>query len=141
LGLLKFCLCLAAKRTSAAEGGKMRTTSYCALTLGVLLLLVGGATAFGDGMAVKITNNTTDDVVVTVYDMSTQPYRVILMGTRISGFTSVPISVLTDETGKANLGWTATNVDSSSRKCGHNSQTGVGDSESVNVYANSECRS
>jgi len=117
----------------------MRTTGYAALILGLLSCFAAAATAFGDGVAVKITNNSTDDVVVTVYDMSTQPYRVVLMDAKISGFTSVPVSVLTDATGKANLGWTATNSDASDHKCGHDSMIGLSESESVNVYANSEC--
>jgi len=117
----------------------MRINGYSALILGFLLPFMGGATTFGDGVAVKITNNGTDAVVVTVYDMSTRPYRVVLMDTRINGFTSVPVSVLTDETGKANLGWTATNVDASNHKCGHDSKVGLSDSESIDVYANGEC--
>jgi hypothetical protein len=100
---------------------------------------VGAATAFGDGMAVKITNNGTDAVVVTVYDMSARPYRVVLLDARINGFTSVPVSVLTDATGKANLRWTATSVDARNHKCGQDSKIGLGDSDAVNVYADSEC--
>lgn len=117
----------------------MRTTGYSALILGLVLPFVGGATAFGDGVAVKITNNGTDAVVVTIYDMSTRPYQVVLMDARINGFTSVPVSVLADSTGKANLRWTATSVDARDHKCGHDSKVGLGDSESVNVYADSEC--
>jgi len=117
----------------------VRANHRSALILALLLPFMGGATAFGDGMAVKITNDGTEDVVVTVYDMSTHPYRVVLMNARINGFTSVPVSVLTDSAGKANLAWTARSVDATNQRCGHANKIGLGNAASVRVYADSDC--
>jgi hypothetical protein len=117
----------------------MRTATRLAFVLSLLpLSLVGGA-ALGDGVEVKITNDGTEDIVVTVYDMSVNPYRVVLAAERINGFTTVPISVGADATGKAKLSWTATSTDGNSRKCGHEEDLGVGDAASVNVHADSSC--
>jgi hypothetical protein len=88
---------------------------------------------------VKITNNGTEDIVVTVYDTSTEPSSVVLSHERINGFTSVPISLAADAAGRANLSWTAITADSNSRKCGHETKDGLSDSASVNVHADSNC--
>ena len=103
-----------------------------------LALPWSGAALGGEGVDVKIANDGTEPIVVTVYDTSTSPARVVLSNTRIYGFTSVPISVVADGSGKANLSWTATNTDSVFRKCGH-ADIVVGDAASVNVHADSSC--
>jgi hypothetical protein len=46
------------------------------------------------GVDVKIVNDCTEDVVVTVYDMSTEPRSVVLAHERINGFTTVPLSLV-----------------------------------------------
>jgi hypothetical protein len=122
----------------AADGGKVRANDRIAVTAG-LLLLWGAATAFADGVQVKIANNGTQDLVVTVYDTSTQPAKTILTDARINGFTSISVSLLTDATGKANVAWTATSVDATNRKCGHASSAGLADAGTVSVSAESAC--
>jgi hypothetical protein len=117
----------------------MRAKSQFAVMAAPLLLGVGMSTALCDGVAVKIINNGTQDVVVTIYDTSTQPYRTILTGARINGFTSIPVSMMTDATGRANMAWTATSVDPNDRKCGHATNAGLKDADTVSVYADSEC--
>ena len=104
------------------------------------LLLIGGS-AFGGlgGVDVKIVNDGTEDVIVTVYDMSTEPRSVVLAHERINGFTTVPLSLAADESGRANIAWTAVSADTIRRKCGHESRGGLGDSAAVTVYADSEC--
>ena len=103
-----------------------------------LPLLLAAAAFGGEGVDVKITNDGTEDIVVTVYDTSTSPERVVLSNIRIYGFTSVPVSLVADATGRGNLSWTATSTDSVFRKCGH-ADTVVGDAGSVNVHADSSC--
>jgi hypothetical protein len=116
----------------------MRANDRFALIAG-MVLLSGAATAWADGVQVKITNNGTQDLVVTVYDTSTQPARTILTNARINGFTSIPVSLLTDATGKANVSWTATSVDATNRKCGHATSAGLADAGTVSVSADSAC--
>jgi hypothetical protein len=115
----------------------MRSHAAVLMMLGTLPLLLAG-TARGEGVDVKITNDGTQDIVVTVYDMSTSPQRAVLSNARINGFTSVPISVAGDATGRANLSWTATSTDRAFPKCGH-ADTVVGNTASVQVRADSNC--
>ena len=106
-----------------------------------LLLLSTTAAGGLNGIDVTIANDGTEDVVVTVYDTSTQPNGVVLSHERINGFTKIPVSLAADETGRANLAWTAVTVDPRSRKCGHASTAGLTDSASVTVRADAACGS
>jgi hypothetical protein len=102
-------------------------------------LLISGTAMGGDGVQVKITNDGTRDIVVTVYDMSTRPERVVLENAHINGFTSATIFALGDARGRANLSWTATSTDSTSPKCGHDETESISNDASVNVHAESSC--
>jgi hypothetical protein len=91
------------------------------------------------GVQVKITNDGTQDIVVTVYDMNAQPHRILLQNERINGFTSEPISAVADATGRANLSWTATSADTTATRCGHDETLGLNNDSAVNVHADSSC--
>ena len=116
----------------------MRNQVKAALMLSGLSLFWAGAAISDDGVDVKITNDGTEDILVTVYDMNSGRGRVVLTNARINGFTSVPVSLVADSTGRANLRWTATNTDHTFPKCGH-ANTTVGNADSVNVHADSSC--
>ena len=110
-----------------------------ALLISICLPLLLASTALGgEGVDVKITNNGTEDIVVTVYDTSTSPRRVVITNARMNGFTSLPVSLNADATGRANLSWTAISTDREFRKCGHD-DTVVGNSAFVKVHADSSC--
>lgn len=115
----------------------MRIPTRMALITSCLSLLYAGA-ILAQGVEVKITNDGTEDILVTVYDTTTNPERVVLTRQRINGFTSVPISLVGDATGRASLSWTATTADTASPKCGH-ADTVVGNADSVNVHVDSVC--
>jgi hypothetical protein len=117
----------------------MRSAIKAALLLLCLPLMLAGTALGGEGIQVRITNDGTADIVVTVYDMSVEPKRIVLQNARINGFTSVPISAIGDAAGKANLSWTATTADTASRKCGHGDTLGLGNDSAVNVLAESNC--
>jgi hypothetical protein len=117
----------------------MRGNVKAALILIAIPLLMVGTALGGEGVQVKITNDGTSDIVVTVYDMNANPQRIVLQNARINGFTSVPISAVGDATGRANLSWAATSADSASRRCGHDDTRGVSNDAAVNVYADSSC--
>jgi hypothetical protein len=108
------------------------------LTLAIPLLMTGTALG-GEGVQVKITNDGTQDIVVTVYDMNASPRAILLQNARINGFTSVPVSAIADATGRANLAWTATSADTTSTKCGHADTLGLGNDSAVSVHADSCC--
>jgi hypothetical protein len=116
----------------------MRSHMKAAFIMSCLPVLLAGTAQGGEGVEVKITNDGTEDIVVTVYDMNTDNGRVVLTNARINGFTSVPISLVADASGRANLRWTATSTDPTSPKCGH-ANTVVGNDASVNVHADSAC--
>jgi hypothetical protein len=111
------------------------------LMLAALPLILVSAAAVGglNGVDVVISNDSTDDVVVTVYDTSTHPSSVLLASERINGFTKIPVALSVDENGRGNVAWTAVSVDPRSRKCGHASSSGLTDSQAVTVRADSEC--
>ena len=116
----------------------MRSHAKGIFILSCLPLLLAGTALGGEGVEVKITNDGTEDILVTVYDMNTTPKHVVLTNERINGFTSVPVSLVGDANGKANLSWTATSTDTTSRKCGHADNV-VSDANSVSVHADSSC--
>lgn len=121
----------------------MRFTMRRALWLGCVPLLFSSGFAVGglDGVDVRITNDGIEDIVVTVYDTTTEPRHVVLSNERINGFTTIPISLVADEVGRANLSWTAVTADPHERRCGHESKSGLTDSTSVRVHADSACSS
>lgn len=115
----------------------MRGPVKALLVLSCLSLLYAGV-AFGDGVDVRITNDGTEAILVTVYDRTTNPEHVVLTNARINGFASLPVSLTGDGTGRAKLSWTATSVDSASPKCGH-ADAMVSNAASVNVHVDSTC--
>lgn len=110
-----------------------------ALILTSIPVLLTGTALGGEGVQVNITNDGTEDIVVTVYDMNVRPERVVLENAHINGFTSVPINAIADAMGKARLSWTATSTDGTSRKCGHDDTVSVNNDSSINVHAESSC--
>lgn len=116
----------------------MRRTINAGLILAMTLFTTGMALG-GEGIQVNITNDGTQDIVVTVYDMNAKPRAVLLQNARINGFTSVPVSAIADATGRANLSWTATSADSTSTKCGHDNTPGLRNDSAIHVHADSSC--
>src|SRR5271156_5626291 len=114
--------------------GNIKTAMILALPL-----LMTGTALGGEGVQVKITNDGTQDIVVTVYDMNAKPRAILLQNARINGFTSVPISAIADATGRANLSWTASSTDATSKMCGHADTLGVSDDDAVNGRVDSSC--
>jgi hypothetical protein len=103
------------------------------------LVLASGAALADDGVPIKITNDGTTDIVVTVYDMNTTPHRVVVSGQRINGFSTVPVSVTPGPDGMGHVSWTATSVDHDTRMCGHENQRGLANDALVNVHADTSC--
>ncbi len=116
-----------------------RKLRVAVLASAIPLLLLGSAALGGEGIQVSITHDGTDDILVTVYDRTVGPNAAVLSHARINGFTTIPLSVAPDATGRANVSWTAVTVDANGRKCGHADHVGLGDSASVTVRADSNC--
>jgi hypothetical protein len=114
----------------------IRSRNFFALAC---LLLIGPVAYAGDMVAITITNDNTDDVLVTVYDMNTQPPGKLLDGQLINGFASVPISVAAGAGGTGHVSWTATNTDPDNVQCGRKDKPGLTNNASVHVFAHSKC--
>jgi hypothetical protein len=106
--------------------------------VGSVLLMSAGAARAGD-IAIALKNDDLSDLIVTVYDLATHPPSVVLQSYRISGFTSLPITVSADETGTGHVSWTAATTDPSQRQCGHAERRNLADGSSVRVRARSRC--
>ncbi|HEY2676370.1 MAG TPA: hypothetical protein VGI65_05325 [Steroidobacteraceae bacterium] len=117
----------------------MRSSIKTATMLVCLCSLMAATSRAGDGVQVMVTNDGTEDILVTVYDMNAGPQQTVLQATRINGFTSVPISAVRDANGEANLAWIATTADAGSRKCGHGNASGITVDSSLSVHADSSC--
>jgi hypothetical protein len=114
-------------------------SSKSVLLFAAPLLFAGTAVWAGDGVDVTVTNDSTEDLVVTVYDESIGPNAVVLSRAHMNGFTSIPLTVATDASGHAKVSWTATTADANFKKCGHASDVALGDASSLTVHADSSC--
>jgi hypothetical protein len=105
-----------------------------------LLCLSGvGAIADDDRVPITIVNDNTDDVIVTLRDMNTNPRSRLLSHQRLNGFASIPISVSPDADGNGHVYWSAVTADPALHRCGHRDRPGLANDASVHVYAKSEC--
>jgi len=116
----------------------MRAHPYIALG-GPTLILFGAIALAGDGVNLSITNDSTNDIFVTVRDMNTNPNVTVLEHQLINGFATIPLSVSADATGRANISWTAIRADALDRHCGHAARKGLDNDANVNVHADSDC--
>ena len=108
--------------------------------LGPTLLCLGGVNAMADDkIAITIVNNGTDDVIVTLHDMNTNPHSKLLSHQRINGFASIPISVSADPAGNGHVRWTAVTADPALHRCGRKDKPGLANDAAVHVYAKSDC--
>ena len=118
----------------------MRKLCQPAVIFGLLLTLSAGATAIGDDMvAIKINNDGTDDILVTVYDMNAEPPGAVIVRQRISGFAWIPVSATAGRAGFGHVRWTATSTDAGLHRCGRRDTRGLVQDDSVPVFADSPC--
>jgi hypothetical protein len=118
----------------------MRKLGQPAVILGLLLTLSAGTSAVGDDMvAIKVSNDSTDDILVTVYDMNAEPPGAVVVRQRISGFAWIPVSVTTGRAGFGHIRWTATSAVAGQHRCGQRDTRGLGNDDSVSVFADSQC--
>ena len=107
----------------------------------MLLVLISASAFGGGGLIVTIANNTTENLLVTVYDLNTSPVKRVMSDQTINGFASLPVTIAADDSGEGHLSWTATTVGRDMRMCEHNDTANLNDSDTVNVSADAECGS
>src|ERR1700721_1585665 len=116
--------------------GHMRNMTRPAVILGFLLTLLAGGTAVGDDMvALRISNDDADPVLVTVYDMNAEPPGAVVFRQTIDGFAWIPVSVTADAEGTGHVRWTATSAQAGPHLCGHHGDRRLGNDELVRVFA------
>jgi len=110
------------------------------LSLSLMLMLLPAAAAPGDDMvAIRIYNDGTDVMDVTVYDMNTQPPGAVLANQRINGFAWIPVSVTAGASGNGHVMWIARTTDARFHRCGNEERRGLANDDSVEVFAGSRC--
>jgi hypothetical protein len=108
----------------------------------VLIVLVAGlvsAQGFGGGLTVTLNNGTTNNLLVTVYDLNVSPPQRVLSGEVINGNASITVSISPDASGRGHLAWTATTMDRDMGGCGRADKSSLNDGDTVNVNADSTC--
>jgi hypothetical protein len=120
----------------------MRKLGKPAVILGFLLTLLAGGTAIGDdvvALTLRISNDGPDDILVTIYDMNADPPGAVIDRQRINGFAWIPVSVSAGRMGFGHVRWTATSASAGQHRCGQHDMGGLGDDDSVPVFADSPC--
>jgi hypothetical protein len=121
------------------SGGPMRACHRLTITLASLSFGLGSVSAFGEGLTITISNDTSDNIYVTAYDRNTNPPQMVLASRRIYGSASLTVSISADSSGQGHLSWTATTIDRDLNMCGHNDKPNLNDRDTVNVDADSDC--
>jgi hypothetical protein len=105
----------------------------------VCLLTPSGAQTIAEGIAIKIYNDGADDLVVSVYDLNTNPPSIVMLNQQISGFAWVPISISANRAGRGNVRWFARSKDPDFPLCSQRRRQGLRDEDSLKVFAVSQC--
>jgi hypothetical protein len=105
----------------------------------VLLFFRSPAVLGGDGLTITVNNDSSENLLVTVYDRSTTPPQRVVSRTPIYGNASISVSITTDSSGHGHLSWTAMTIDRDMRMCGHSDKASLNDGDTVNVHADGDC--
>jgi hypothetical protein len=116
----------------------MHTMTSVVSVLGLVLLSAFGGAEADEMLPITIVNNNTNDVIVTVRDLNTLAHTKVLVGQRINGFASIPVSITAGADGTGHVRWTATTAGDDA-KCGARERARLGGNNSVHVYAKSAC--
>ena len=119
----------------------MRAFKLLPVALVCTAFLSGGNPARGaGGVNLTVTNNTTDDLALTIYDLNTRPVQKVLTRDVINGFATLRISVTPDGSGQGHVSWKAATVGGGAlARCGGRDRSGLQEGDDVHVYANAAC--
>jgi hypothetical protein len=119
----------------------MRAFRHRLAALVFTLLSSSSFSAFGQdgGVTLTISNDTSDILLVSIYDLGSSPRQQILANRPIYGGASLTVSITEDESGKGHLWWSAMTQDRDMRTCGHDDKAGLNDGDTVSVYAGGDC--
>ncbi|HME39281.1 MAG TPA: hypothetical protein VKG63_09995 [Steroidobacteraceae bacterium] len=95
---------------------------------------------FGGGvLTITIVNDSTDSLLVTVYDQNSNPPQQVLSGAALNGSASQSVSISADDSGRGHLSWKAMTADPDMRQCGHKDKPNLNDGDTVRVHADGDC--
>jgi hypothetical protein len=118
----------------------MRAFTRLTTALLYVLFSLGSPSVLGGyGLMITINNDSSDNLLVTVYDRSTSPPQQVLSGVAIYGNASMSISIAAGSSGQGHLSWTAMTSGNDMRQCGHGDKGNLNDGDTVNVHAGSDC--
>ena len=119
---------------------KMRITGKAAIILGIsLALFASGPASAGDTVQLRLYNDASDSIVVTVWDLNGRSPGPAVVSERINGFAWIPIFVSAGAVGKGHVKWIARTVDPTFHRCGYQEMRGVANDALVYVSVNSSC--
>jgi len=95
----------------------------------------------GDSLPITLTNDDSESILVTAYDVNVQPRAAILTGVKISGFASIPLAITPGADGYGHIIWSATSADAFSRQCGYRDRARIANNAVIHIRATSECDS
>jgi hypothetical protein len=104
-----------------------------------MIVCAGGTALAGDGVTVRVLNDTPDSLTVTLYDRNVQPPQPVVSAAVINGNASISVSITPDASGRGHLSWNATTTDADMRRCGHREKRRVNDGDTIRVFANNRC--
>jgi hypothetical protein len=118
----------------------MRRSNWLPAAFAFVFLALSASTVFGDdGLMITLTNDTSDGILVTVYDRGAAPPQTVISDRAIYGNASIEVSIAADSRGRGHLSWTAISIDRDMRKCGHSDRADLNDGDTVNVHADGDC--
>jgi hypothetical protein len=104
------------------------------------IFLSGSTAVLGDGgLMITLSNDSSDNILVTLYDQGTQPPQQLLSNRAIYGNASMTLSISAGRQGHGHISWTAVTADKDMRKCGQGENRHLNDGDTVNVHANGDC--
>lgn len=104
-----------------------------------LMLWASSSAVAGDMVSIRVYNDGSDDIVVTVYDLNASPPAAALSSQLINGFAWMPVTIVADAVGNGHVAWTARTADETFHRCGHRNVRIRDDEDSVRVLADSSC--
>jgi hypothetical protein len=108
-------------------------------TIVLACFFMGSAAVFGDGLTITVRNDTSDNLIVTIYDRNTSPPQKVLSSQVVLGSAAIPVSITADSSGHGHLSWTAVTADPDMRMCGHKDKPNLNDGDTVHVQADGDC--
>lgn len=118
----------------------MRSFNRAPIAFAYFLFASASVTVFAqDAFKITVRNDTSDNLLVTVYDQSTAPPQLVLSRRPLYGNASISVLVGEDSSGRGHLYWSAMSLDSDMRMCGHNDTPNLNNDDTVSVYADGDC--